>query len=328
MNVRDSNQTANAAAAFPGRGLHWVALTAAVFTWPLLISGGEVTTYKVGMAVPDWPSTFGENMFLYDFWNASVGVYKEHFHRLMGASLGFLAIILAVRAYRSDPRRWMKLAGVGALAAVCFQGVIGGFRVRLNSQSFAAFHACSGQAVFAYLVAVAVWTGPRWWDAAQRVQDDEHLRRKSVVTLGLVYLQIVLGAWLRHFASPLAATVHALVAVGVLGSAGLLIWRVERSRPTLGFMIPAARAMAVILAVQVALGLAAFWILLPFDGVPKPVSTMSALVRTGHQANGALLLASAVVLSLRACRGLEVNVRVGSRAVGTTGTTTGLEAIV
>lgn len=325
MNVRDSNQSANV---FPGRGLHWVALAAAVFTWPLLISGGEVTTYKVGMAVPDWPSTFGENMFLYDFWNASVGVFKEHVHRLLGATLGFTAIILAVWTLRTDPRRWMRFAGVGALAAVCIQGGIGGFRVRWNSQGLAAFHACSGQAVFALMVAVAVWTGPRWWNSVERKEDVGHLRRKSLVLLGIVYLQIVLGAWLRHFASPLAATVHAVVAVGVLGSAIPFIRRVERNKSALAFLVPAARAMALILAVQVVLGLAAFWYLLPFDGMATSISTVSAMVRTGHQANGALLLASAVVLALRAFRGLEGSVRLGSQAVGTTGSTTGLEAIV
>lgn len=322
MNVRDSKQSATA---FPGRGLHWAALAGAAFTWPLLISGGQVTTYKVGMAVPDWPSTFGENMFLYDFWNSSLGVFIEHRHRLLGAGLGFTTIVLAIWAIVVDPRRWMKFAGVGALAAVCVQGGIGGLRVRWNSQSFAAFHACSGQAVFALMVAVAVWTGPRWWNSLERKEDVEHLRRKSLVLLALVYLQIVLGAWLRHFASPLAATVHAVAAVGVLGSAIPLIRRIERNKSAFAFLVPAARAMALILAIQVALGLAAFWILLPFDGMTNSTSNVAALVRTGHQANGALLLASSVVLALRACRGLEANVRAGGRAVGTT---TGLEAIV
>lgn len=325
MNVPHSNQSSTA---FPGWGLHWAALFAAGLTWPLLISGGQVTTYKVGMAVPDWPTTFGENMFLYDFWNASVGVFIEHRHRLLGSALGFTAIGLACWVVAADPRRWMKFAGLGALAAVCFQGGLGWLRVRWNSQTFAAFHACSGQAVFAYMVAVAVWTGPRWWNATTQVPDDEHLRRRSFVILALVYCQIVLGAWLRHFPSPLAATAHALAAVGVLGHGGLLIWRVERSKRTLGFLTPAARAMAVILVIQAALGLAAFWILLPFDGIANPVSNVSALIRTGHQANGALLLASAVVLSLRAVGNLQEESRIGVQAVGTTGMTTGLEAIV
>lgn len=321
------SQSATVATARPGRGLHWIALAAAVLTWPLLISGGQVTTYRVGMAVPDWPTTFDENMFLYNFWNSSVGVFIEHRHRLLGAALGFATIALAAWAFVASPRRWLKIACDCALAAVCFQGVVGGYRVRWNSQSFAAFHACSGQAVFALLTAVAVWTGPGWWNAAPRVRDDGRLRLKSFITLGLVYTQIVLGAWLRHFPSPTAAIIHALVAVGVLGHAGMLILRVEQNKRRVGFLVPSARAMAVLLTVQALLGLAAFWIMLPFDGGVNPVSSLDALIRTGHQANGALLLAAAVVLSLRAYHGLGgsegVDVEIGRE----TGASSGLEAL-
>ena len=72
--------TTIAASGAPGyrRGPHWVAVFAAVFTLPLLFVGGSVTTYRVGMAVPDWPTTFGMNMFMYDFWNAPFGVRVEH----------------------------------------------------------------------------------------------------------------------------------------------------------------------------------------------------------------------------------------------------------
>jgi len=84
--------------------------------------------------------------------------------------------------------------------------------------------------------------------------------------------------------------------------------------------------MAVILAVQTVLGLSAFWILLPFDGVTGSVSTAQALIRTGHQANGALLLASAVVLSLRAVGNFEKNSRISTQAVEASESRSGLEA--
>src|SRR5436305_12713818 len=77
------------------RGPHYVAVFAAVFTWPLLLVGGSVTVYRVGMAVPDWPTTFGINMFLYDFVNAPWGVYLEHSHRLFGAAVGLTCVVLA-----------------------------------------------------------------------------------------------------------------------------------------------------------------------------------------------------------------------------------------
>src|SRR5689334_4810494 len=97
------------------RGPHWVAVFAAVFTLPLLFAGGSVTTYRVGMAVPDWPTTFGINMFLYDFWNAPFGVRVEHLHRLYGAAVGAATIVLAGWFLAAERRRSMKVLGVLAL---------------------------------------------------------------------------------------------------------------------------------------------------------------------------------------------------------------------
>ena len=56
---------------------------------------------------------------------------------------------------------------------------------------------------------------------------------------------------------------------------------------------------------QVVLGLAAFVMLLPLDGMPHAVGFYQAVTRTGHQTNGALLLAASVVLGLRALHHLR-----------------------
>src|SRR5271165_3641716 len=93
---------------------HAMAWLAAVFTLPLLFVGGSVTTYRVGMAVPDWPTTFGINMFLYDFWNAPFGVRVEHAHRLYGAAVGLATVGLMVWFFCFEPRRWIKALGVEA----------------------------------------------------------------------------------------------------------------------------------------------------------------------------------------------------------------------
>src|SRR5690349_10173618 len=92
---RPSQTHANGLAPAYRRGPHWVALFAAAVTWPLIFSGGQVTSYRVGMAVPDWPTTFGINMFVYRFWNSSWGVFIEHRHRLLGTALGMATIVLA-----------------------------------------------------------------------------------------------------------------------------------------------------------------------------------------------------------------------------------------
>jgi cytochrome c oxidase assembly protein subunit 15 len=120
----------------------------------------------------------------------------------------------------------------------------------------------------------------------------------------MVGIQIALGAWVRHFPSPWAAGVHAFVAAAVLGQGAGLFWRVRRGsagRDDQPLRRPAL-AMAIILGIQVVLGLAALVILWPFDGIARSFSTPQAMIRTGHQANGALLLASVVVLSLRILR--------------------------
>src|SRR5271165_5652658 len=119
---------------------HAMAWLAVVFTLPLLFVGGSVTTYRVGMAVPDWPTTFGINMFLYDFWNAPFGVRVEHTHRLYGAAVGFATIFLTVSFLAFERRRFMKVLGVTALAAVVIQGVLGGTRVTHVSTFLAAVH--------------------------------------------------------------------------------------------------------------------------------------------------------------------------------------------
>src|SRR3954453_18663243 len=126
-------------------GPHWVAVAAAVFTWPLLLSGAQVTSYGVGLAVPDWPTTFGINMFLYDFWNASWGVFIEHRHRLYGSAVGMACIVLAVWFTLRERRRGMIALGWLALAAVIAQGVLGGARVRLQSTPVAFLHGCTAQ---------------------------------------------------------------------------------------------------------------------------------------------------------------------------------------
>src|SRR3954447_20596643 len=105
-------------------GPHRVAVFAATFTWPLIFVGGLVTTYRVGMAVPDWPTTFGINMFLYRFWEAAWGVFIEHGHRLYGAAVGLACIVLCAWFLLAERRAWMKALGVFALLAVIGQGFL------------------------------------------------------------------------------------------------------------------------------------------------------------------------------------------------------------
>src|SRR5258707_1612530 len=101
----------------------------------LICSGGMVTSKGVGLAVPDWPTTFGYNMFLFPASKWIGGIFFEHTHRLIASTVGFLTIILAVWLWFLDPRRWVRILGIAAVGAVILQGVLGGLRVTMLKDS-------------------------------------------------------------------------------------------------------------------------------------------------------------------------------------------------
>ncbi|WP_337174395.1 COX15/CtaA family protein [Paludisphaera sp.] len=284
---------------------HWAAVLAAVFTLPLLYVGGSVTTYRVGMAVPDWPTTFGMNMFLYNFWNAPFGVQVEHSHRLYGAAVGLATMALCVWFFLHETRAWMKTFGVVALAIVIVQGLLGGFRVTQNSTTLAALHGCLAQAFFAITVALATFTGRDWLSDARPTPDVRRIRGLAAFTVVLTAAQIGVGAWVRHFSGTAAAIFHGVVGLAILGVAAHLYVRIKKNPEPKPSLKSAARVAEVLAGVQILLGVASFVMLWPFDGMPRPVGFYQAVTRTLHQTNGAVLLAATLVAALRAYRHLS-----------------------
>lgn len=289
------------------RAPHWFALGATAFTWPLLFVGGLVTSFRVGMAVPDWPTTFGANMFLYDMTRAPWGVFGEHTHRLYGAAVGLATILLMVDFFLFDRRGWIKALGVVALLGVIGQGVLGGLRVTKVSTLLAAVHGSTGQLFFALMVALCVWTSRGWLDGRRSVAGSAKVGRMAWAFAALVYGQVLVGAWLRHYSRADALGLHAGLALAVFGHGAATVAKVLRRRGDWPELVPSALAMGATLVAQVSLGVAAWWVLRPFDGQAHAVAFWPAIVRTAHQANAALLIASAVVLGLRATqiRGAE-----------------------
>jgi heme a synthase len=285
-------------------GIHAAAIFAAAFTLPLLYVGGSVTTYRVGMAVPDWPTTFHENPFLYDFWKAPFGVQLEHSHRLYGAAVGLCTIVLATGLLAFEPKRWLKGLGVLALAAVIGQGVLGGLRVTHNSTLLAAAHGCTGQAFFGLLIALCVFTGRDWNSASGLAVDPDYLRGRSSLTLGLVYAQILVGGWLRHFGTSSSLWLHSALAVAVLGSAVWLARKIHAHRADVPRLLGPSQLLVAAVTAQVLLGVDSLFLLWPLDGTARPVASLQAIIRTGHQTNAAILFAAAVVLTLRSYRHL------------------------
>ncbi len=150
------------------------------------------------------------------------------------------------------------------------------------------------------MVALCVLTGRGWFAKARSVADSKKYQRLGASGLFLIYAQVIVGAWLRHYASVNALVLHSVLAFLVFGHLSAVVIRVERHKTEVPELLPAARALGFLLILQFALGIGAWWLLRPYDGVSRPVTLLAALVRTGHQANAGLVLASAVVLTLRA----------------------------
>jgi len=160
-----------------------------------------VTSKNVGLAVPDWPTTFGYNMFLFPVSRWVGGILFEHTHRLIASAVGFLTIILAIWLWRSENRKWVRYLGVVALAGVILQGILGGLRVTMLRDEIGIFHACVAQAFLALLVVIAVVTTSFWRSEWQIIVDPKKfapIRSLAIAITIAIYVQLALGATMRH----------------------------------------------------------------------------------------------------------------------------------
>ncbi len=186
-----------------GRGYRWLHRFAwfnSIATLLLICSGGMVTSKGVGLAVPDWPTTFGYNMFLFPISQWVGGIFFEHTHRLVASTVGLLTIVLAIWIWRVDRRRWLRGLGFAALAAVILQGVLGGLRVTLLKDEIGIFHACLAQAFLGMLILITLATS-RLWARIGNSSLPARVRTLSRVVIGttlVIYLQLGLGATMRH----------------------------------------------------------------------------------------------------------------------------------
>jgi heme a synthase len=172
-----------------------------IATLLLICSGGMVTSKGVGLAVPDWPTTFGYNMFLFPVSKWVGGILFEHTHRLMGSIVGFLTIILAVWLWLSENRQWVRNLGVIALGGVIVQGVLGGLRVTMMKDEIGIFHACIAQAFLGLLVVIALVTTNFWRTLENRPVDIQNFASTKTLAVAItiaIYVQLGLGATMRH----------------------------------------------------------------------------------------------------------------------------------
>jgi len=295
-------------------GLHRCALFLACSTAFLIFVGGLVTSNEAGLSVPDWPTTYGWNMFTFPYSKWVGGIFYEHGHRLVASFVGFLTVILTVWIHLKDRRIWVRRLSLVALAAVIAQGILGGLTVRYSlPASISMTHACLAQTFFCLTIALALFTSPGWKRGLPVVKERHASLRLPVLcalTTAAVYLQLLLGALMRHTRSglsipdfPLAfgrvippfesyhVGIHFAHRVGALAVTAMIVWtlvRIRTWRREHSLLIRPATAMFVLVWIQLTLGAFTVW------------TEKSVMITTAHVATGALVLGASVLLTLRA----------------------------
>jgi cytochrome c oxidase assembly protein subunit 15 len=291
--------------------LHRFTVFVTFMTFLLIIAGANVTSHDAGLAVPDWPFSFGK---LWLWLREMPGnVFWEHGHRVIAGTVGVLTIILNVWLWRSEKRRWVRKLGLLALVAVVAQAVLGGLTVRFwLPLPVSAAHATLAQLFFCTMISLSVFTAQGWSEPRADVLERENpgLRRLCVAAFAVVFAQLVLGATLRHSATwdqPLPVGLllsHVMVAFVVLMVLGGTIITVLRRYGGETYLTRPAQIAAALLTTQLLLGLAAYLTRQASPNDPQP-STLLVSVTVAHVACGALVLAATVVLTLRVFRVLK-----------------------
>jgi len=173
-------------------------LTAAA-TFVLIWMGGLVTSHNAGLAVPDWPNTYGYNMFFFPVSKWIGNVFYEHTHRLMASAVGMLTLALLAWLIAARVPKWLRTLGVIAFFAVVAQGVLGGLRVIELKDALGIFHATLAQLFFALVSAMALVQTEFWRRLPVHAEEDRGgYRGLLVLTTCLVLGQLALGATMRH----------------------------------------------------------------------------------------------------------------------------------
>ncbi len=280
---------------------HRLALVTASATFPLLFIGGLVTSKGAGLAVPDWPTTFGYNMFSYP-WSQMVGdIFYEHGHRLVASGVGFLTLFLALVLWFYEKRVWLRWLGAIALALVIVQGVMGGLRVVLKEETLAIIHACFAQAFFALTVSLVFFTSAEWRDGTQKtkIPGAVRIQRLSLLTTAMIYFQGLLGAMLRYTGARLDA--HLLFAVLVVVHVVALGWRVLSLPSDKPRLLRPVLLLSGLLVIQLTLGVGSYLIKFTSLGMTLP-PLFGVVLRTTHVVTGALMLVTGLVLTLKSYR--------------------------
>jgi cytochrome c oxidase assembly protein subunit 15 len=289
----------------PNRWLHRFACLLAFATFLLICAGATVTSHRAGLSVPDWPTTYGKFMFSFPMSKWVGNIRYEHVHRLIASVVGMLTVVLAFWLVRKEPRRWVRRLGITALGVVIAQGVLGGLTVKLMlPPPISIAHASLAEAFFCITMALAVVTSERWMEASPAIETINAglIRRFALISTIAIYLQIILGATIRHSESGVVA--HIIGAIVVFGCVLTSMVVALLTRKQKEFMRHAVLLFSLV-AAQIALGLVTLMVRVPKNSDAQ-LSTIQIIVPTLHLALGALILATSVAIALKTCRFLAL----------------------
>jgi cytochrome c oxidase assembly protein subunit 15 len=288
------------------KGLNRFAILVACATFFLIIAGALVTSNDAGLATEDWPLSNGQ------VFPEMVGnLFWEHGHRMVATTVGMLTIALLIFILVKEKRTWVRKLGVFALLAVIAQGLLGGLTVKLMLPlAVSTAHATLAQLFFCITVSLAVFTSRSWIEAQPLPEEKAHekagppLRYLCTAALVTIFLQLIIGATLRHSATwdqhlptelILAHVGGAFVVTLTLGSAAVSVLRRYKGY---SFLTRPATFALVLLSVQLVLGLAAYLTRLASPNDPQPLNPMIGIT-VAHVACGALVFVTTIILTLR-----------------------------
>jgi len=285
-------------------------LTAAA-TLVLIFIGGLVTSTGSGLAVPDWPLSYGMLM------PPMVGgIFYEHGHRMAAAGVGLLSLVLAFWTWRCESRAWVRRLAWLALGAVIVQGALGGLTVLfLLPTAISVAHACLAQTFLCLLILLAYATSREWQAGSRGIEDRAGVRPAAVLATAVVYAQLLIGALMRHLGAGLAIPDFPLAfgrLVPLTWSAGVAVHFAHRVGAVLVLIaiirlaVRAGRSREPRLA-RFATALAAIALLQLGLGAATVLAQKAVLPTTAHVATGAAVLGGAWLLTLRAHRLLRTS---------------------
>ena len=282
----------------------------------ILVSwGGVVTSIEAGLAVPDWPSSFGsydpivtgfndpENPDL-RWWQVGP-ILAEHGHRILGALVGLWIVGLSLWTFLRDPRAWVRILSLAAVGLVCVQGTLGGLRVVWESLNLAVVHAMGAQLFFSTAAALTLVNSRRWFQhPIVGIPKLSQLRTLAIATAVAVYVQILLGALLRHPGDGIELNFVIIHAVGSIVALSLIIVTYGLIREYFkdqSILNRGAWWMLICLGLQMILGIVALTVLL-YDSGHGARSFAQVFLSSSHLVVGTILMGSCACVMLATLR--------------------------